>query len=88
MLALGSPKQERWIAEQLDKHDVPVSVGVGAAFDFIVGRQQRVPKWMRRTGMEWFYRMARQPGRLIPRYSKDALTFVGLCWREFTNSSK
>jgi exopolysaccharide biosynthesis WecB/TagA/CpsF family protein len=83
LLALGSPKQETWIRHHLETHqiDVPVVVGVGAAFDFLVGRQTRAPRWMRAAGLEWLHRMASQPFRLGPRYALDGLLFARLIGR-------
>lgn len=87
-MALGSPKQERWIAAHHADLEVPVAVGIGAAFDFLAGRQTRAPRWLRRTGLEWFYRMVRSPRRLLPRYARDAWTFTRLCLREVFGRSR
>ena len=90
LVALGSPKQESWI----DQHrasgslQVPVVIGVGASFDFLVGHQSRAPRWMRRTGLEWAHRMLKQPMRLAPRYARDALTFVRLCLYEILGRAR
>lgn len=62
-LALGSPKQEKWIYENLPKIDVKVAIGVGGAFDFISGQVRRAPKWMRKIGLEWLFRLIIQPWR-------------------------
>jgi N-acetylglucosaminyldiphosphoundecaprenol N-acetyl-beta-D-mannosaminyltransferase len=62
-VAYGHPKQDKWIARNLDRLGVPVCMGVGGAFDFIVGVQPRAPVWMRRAGLEHFYRLLRQPWR-------------------------
>ncbi len=48
--------------------DVPVMCGVGAAFDFHAGRISQAPTWMQEHGMEWLYRIAQEPRRLLPRY--------------------
>ena len=84
LVAFGAPKQERWIEHHLlsKELDAPVSVGVGATFDFLVGRQRRAPRWMRRIGLEWMHRMMTQPRRLTPRYVRDTLTFARLCLSE------
>ncbi len=63
-VALGAPKQEEWIAENLSKIDVTVAMGVGGAFDYISGKVPRAPKFVRQIGMEWGYRLVRQPWRL------------------------
>jgi N-acetylglucosaminyldiphosphoundecaprenol N-acetyl-beta-D-mannosaminyltransferase len=68
LVAFGQPKGERWLEEHLDALDVPVSVQLGASFDFVAGRVRRAPRWLRQTGLEWLYRMVREPRRLGPRY--------------------
>ncbi len=65
-VAYGAPAQDIWLAENLAAlttvHGV-VGMGVGGAFDFIVGTQRRAPVWMQRIGLEWFYRLVREPKR-------------------------
>jgi N-acetylglucosaminyldiphosphoundecaprenol N-acetyl-beta-D-mannosaminyltransferase len=56
-VALGSPKQEKWIAGHIDKIDVPVMLAVGAAFDFHTAERPWAPAWVRKIGMEWLFRM-------------------------------
>ena len=63
-VAFGAPKQEEWIVEYLDKLDVTAMMGVGGAFDYISGKVKRAPKMVRMIGMEWAYRLVRQPWRL------------------------
>jgi N-acetylglucosaminyldiphosphoundecaprenol N-acetyl-beta-D-mannosaminyltransferase len=63
-VAFGSPKQEKWIYENLPKINVHVAIGVGGAFDFISGRVRRAPKWMRKIGLEWLFRLIIQPWRI------------------------
>lgn len=61
-VALGSPKQELWIDENFDKlQNIKVFIGVGGAFDVISGRIKRAPKWIRKAGLEWIYRIVLQP---------------------------
>ena len=67
-VGIGVPKQEKWMARMRDKLDVPVMCGVGAAFDFHAGRISMAPPWMQRRGLEWIYRIAQEPRRLLPRY--------------------
>jgi len=83
LVAFGTPKQERWIHHHLSTREleVPVVVGIGAAFDFLAGRQRRAPRWMCSMGLEWTYRVASQPFRLGPRYARDGLTFVRIVLR-------
>jgi len=67
-VGISSPKQERWMAAHVNKLDVPVLVGVGAAFDFLSGEKKRAPLWMQDLGMEWLFRFMSEPKRLYPRY--------------------
>ena len=62
-LAYGSPDQEKWIARNLPRLKVSVAIGVGGAFDFAAGVAPRAPAWMQRAGIEWLYRLIRQPWR-------------------------
>jgi N-acetylglucosaminyldiphosphoundecaprenol N-acetyl-beta-D-mannosaminyltransferase len=67
-VGLGAPKQERWMAEHRDRLDAAILIGVGAAFDFHTNRMDRAPLWMQRSGLEWSYRLAKEPRRLWRRY--------------------
>ena len=71
-VALGQPKGEIWLAKNRRRLGVPVSVQLGASFDFVVGKSSRSPAWAQRIGMEWLYRMVTEPVRLGPRYAKNA----------------
>ncbi|MFT3990847.1 MAG: WecB/TagA/CpsF family glycosyltransferase [Luteolibacter sp.] len=71
LACLGCPKQERWIFAHHRESGIPLSIGVGASLDFITGKQKRAPRWMQKTGMEWFWRMSSSPSRLMARYGKD-----------------
>jgi len=71
LVCLGCPKQERWIFANHRETGIPLSIGVGASLDFITGKQKRAPKWMQKTGMEWFWRMSSSPRRLAARYGHD-----------------
>jgi len=75
-VGLGVPRQEKWMASMRDRLDAPVLVGVGAAFDFHSGRIPQAPRWMQRAGMEWAYRLAREPRRLWRRYLRYNPRFV------------
>lgn len=76
MVAFGQPKGEFWIAEHLDALEVPACVQVGATLDFVAGRVKRAPRWMQRTGLEWFYRMSLEPSRLFPRYFANGMFLI------------
>jgi len=67
-VSLGAPKQERWMAEHKGKIKA-VQLGVGAAFDFIIGEVTQPPLWMQNVGLEWLYRMPQQPKKTIVRMS-------------------
>jgi N-acetylglucosaminyldiphosphoundecaprenol N-acetyl-beta-D-mannosaminyltransferase len=67
-VGLSTPKQERWMYEHRHRLRVPVVIGVGAAFDLNSGRIRQAPSWMREHGLEWAYRLLREPKRLWRRY--------------------
>jgi N-acetylglucosaminyldiphosphoundecaprenol N-acetyl-beta-D-mannosaminyltransferase len=67
-IGLSTPKQERWMYEHRPSLQVPVIVGVGAAFDLICGRTKQAPIWMREHGLEWSFRLLTEPRRLWRRY--------------------
>jgi N-acetylglucosaminyldiphosphoundecaprenol N-acetyl-beta-D-mannosaminyltransferase len=77
-VALGSPKGDRWIYQHYRELKVPVSVQVGAAFDFVSGRVPRAPRWMQSLALETPYRIYREPVRLTPRYARNLL-FLSWC---------
>lgn len=62
-VAYGAPEQDLWIRRNVQRLGVPVAMGVGGAFDFISGHVPRAPRWMRRTGLEWLFRLLREPWR-------------------------
>ncbi len=62
-VAFGAPEQELWISRNLEPLGVPVCAGIGGALDYISGAVPRAPRWMRRWGVEWLYRLMRQPWR-------------------------
>jgi N-acetylglucosaminyldiphosphoundecaprenol N-acetyl-beta-D-mannosaminyltransferase len=67
-LGLSTPKQELFMAQYVSKLAVPVMIGVGAAFDIHAGRSAQTPPWLQRAGLEWAYRLCREPRRLWRRY--------------------
>ncbi len=82
-VGLSTPKQERWMADHHKRIAAPVMVGVGAAFDFGAGRKKQAPHWMRRSGLEWFFRLLQEPRRLWRRYLINNPRFVGLVLLQF-----
>ena len=77
-VALGAPKQEKWMAKHCRKVNVKVMVGVGAAFDFLSGEKKQAPKWMQTRGLEWLFRLLSEPTRLWARYAVYNPLFVAL----------
>ncbi len=77
-VAFGSPKQEFWIAKNLDKLPVNVAVGVGGAFDFISGKVKRAPSLFRKLGLEWLFRLLIQPWRIKRQLSLIVFIFLVL----------
>jgi N-acetylglucosaminyldiphosphoundecaprenol N-acetyl-beta-D-mannosaminyltransferase len=77
-VGLGCPKQEAWVRSHKDRLR-GVMVGVGAAFDFHAGVVKRAPLWMQRHGLEWCYRILRDPRRLAKRYLVSNTIFLVAC---------
>ncbi|SDD42345.1 WecB/TagA/CpsF family glycosyltransferase [Sporomusa acidovorans] len=79
LAALGVPKQEKWLARNLTKLNVPVCMGVGGTFDVMAGAVRRAPLWMQRTSLEWLFRLLCQPQRVIRMLvlPKFALKIIG-----------
>jgi N-acetylglucosaminyldiphosphoundecaprenol N-acetyl-beta-D-mannosaminyltransferase len=75
-VGLSTPTQERWMAAHREALHAPVLVGVGAAFDIHAGRLAQAPRWVQRSGLEWAYRLAREPRRLARRYLRNNPAFV------------
>jgi N-acetylglucosaminyldiphosphoundecaprenol N-acetyl-beta-D-mannosaminyltransferase len=67
-VGIGVPKQEKWMLRMRERLEVPVMCAVGAAFDFHARRVSQAPRWMQERGLEWTYRIAQEPRRLLPRY--------------------
>jgi N-acetylglucosaminyldiphosphoundecaprenol N-acetyl-beta-D-mannosaminyltransferase len=80
-VALGTPKQEKWISRNLEALQVPVCIGVGATLDFIAGVSKRPPPWIHQVGFAWLYRLLHEPGRLWRR-NYEGLVFMLLVARE------
>ena len=82
-VGLGSPKQEKWMAEHRGAIDAAALIGVGAAFDFHSGRVQWAPMWVRRLGLEWAYRSIVEPRRIMPKACGNlvfGLLVLGTCF--------
>lgn len=68
-VGLSTPKQERWMADHAERLSAGVLIGVGAAFDVHSGTKVEAPRWLRPIGLEWLYRLIREPRRLGGRYA-------------------
>ena len=81
-VGLGSPKQDYWMHQHRSRLNVPVMIGIGAAFDFLAGTKRQAPAWMRRCGLEWFFRFLCEPRRLWRRYLIGNTQFIYLLIKE------
>jgi N-acetylglucosaminyldiphosphoundecaprenol N-acetyl-beta-D-mannosaminyltransferase len=77
-VAMGVPRQEVFIEEQLDRMGVSMAIGVGGSFDVLAGLRRRAPAWIQSIGMEWLFRLVQEPRRLFMRYLVTNSQFV---WR-------
>lgn len=77
LVGRGCPRQERWVSTHLGKINAAM-LAVGAAFDFYAGTVKQAPRWMQDNGLEWFFRLTQEPGRLWKRYLTTNSYFVYL----------
>lgn len=92
-VALGSPKQERLIADLRPILPAAWWLGIGISFSFLTGDVRRAPAWMRRAGLEWVHRLGQEPRRLARRYLVDGLPFAAVlftrtAWRGVTRRGR
>lgn len=80
-VALGCPKQERWMASVKGRLNA-VMVGIGGALPVMIGMQKRAPAWMQRSGLEWLFRLVQEPKRLFKRYAYTNTMYMYLITRE------
>jgi N-acetylglucosaminyldiphosphoundecaprenol N-acetyl-beta-D-mannosaminyltransferase len=78
LVSLTAPKQDIWIAENLDKLGTHVAIGIGGAFEVAAGMIKRAPLWMQKSGLEWLYRFLQEPKRMFRRYFVEAPVFIPL----------
>lgn len=78
LVSLTAPKQDIWIAENLDKLGTHVAIGIGGAFEVAAGMIKRAPLWMQKSGLEWLYRFLQEPKRMFRRYFMEAPVFIPL----------
>jgi exopolysaccharide biosynthesis WecB/TagA/CpsF family protein len=81
-VGLGCPRQERWAFSQRERLPMPI-LCVGAAFDFHAGTLAQAPSWMQRRGLEWVFRLSKEPRRLWRRYARAVPLFVFLLGRQY-----
>ena len=82
-VGVGAPKQEKWIARHRSRlSSIKTFMAIGASIDFEAGNLQRAPAWMSSVGLEWFYRLIKEPGRLWKRYLVEDLGFFVLVMRQ------
>ena len=81
ILGLGSPKQEKFIYKYRNRLNIPISLGLGASFDFEAGNIKRAPKWMSNHGLEWLFRITQDPKRMTKRYLVDDRKILSLVVR-------
>lgn len=84
----GQPKQERWMLRMRPLLSAPLLVGVGAAFDFHAGLVSQAPAWMQRAGLEWLYRLSREPRRLWRRYARYNPRFAAGFARQYLSARR
>lgn len=82
-VAISSPRKEFFLNKWKSDLQVPFVMGVGGTFDVVAGLTKRAPQWMQRCGLEWFYRLAQEPGRMWRRYLVDDLVFFKMLWSEW-----
>jgi N-acetylglucosaminyldiphosphoundecaprenol N-acetyl-beta-D-mannosaminyltransferase len=87
-VGLPSPRKERFIVRAARASGVPFSIGVGGSFDVVAGRVRRAPPFAQRIGMEWLYRLAQEPRRLLPRYTVDNARYLGIVARELSRRGR
>jgi N-acetylglucosaminyldiphosphoundecaprenol N-acetyl-beta-D-mannosaminyltransferase len=78
LVSLTAPKQDIWIAEHKHLLQLPLSIGIGGAFEVMAGLVPRAPKWMHTAGLEWLYRLIQEPKRMYRRYLIEAPLFIPL----------
>lgn len=82
-VAISSPKKERFLGQHQQRMRVPFAMGVGGSFDVAAGKVRRAPRWMQRSGLEWFFRFLQEPRRMVRRYFVEDMAFLPMLWREW-----
>lgn len=81
-VALGCPKQEKWMASMKGKINACM-IGIGGALPVMIGMQKRAPEWMQKTSLEWLFRLGQEPKRLFKRYAITNTTFLYLLFKQW-----
>lgn len=81
IVGLGCPKQELFMHRNCQNLGVPISLGLGASFDFEAGKIRRAPKWMADHGLEWLFRITQDPERMLKRYLLRDMRIMLLIWK-------
>jgi N-acetylglucosaminyldiphosphoundecaprenol N-acetyl-beta-D-mannosaminyltransferase len=87
-VALETPAKELFLARNRERLGIPFVMGVGGAFDVLAGMRRRAPRWMRRAGLEWLYRLAQDPRRLARRYVVGNTQFIWLVLKELLRGAR
>ena len=82
-VGMTAPKQEKWTYQHKDRLEVPVIGAVGAVFDFLAGTKQWAPKWIRDRGLDWAYRLIKEPKRLWKRNFTSTPMFFYLILKQY-----
>lgn len=80
-VGLGAPKQEKFLYNFRNELNVPVSLAIGASIDFEAGNVERAPEWMQKSGLEWFYRLFKEPKRMFKRYLIDDIKIFKMIFK-------
>lgn len=81
-VGMTAPKQEKWVDQYKYRVNTDVIVSIGAVFDFYAGTIKRAPEWMINNGMEWLYRLTKEPKRMWKRYLINNTNFILYCLNE------
>lgn len=88
-VAITSPKKENFLYRYKDiLKKVNFTMGVGGSFDIVAGLTKRAPKWMQSAGMEWFYRLVQEPGRMWKRYLVGNTAFIMMVFKQKLSNNK
>jgi len=87
LIGMSTPQKELWADRNLSRLRISVCEGVGGGFDVVAGVTKRAPGWMQRSGLEWFYRLLQEPGRMWKRYVAWNAVFLWLIFCDLCKGS-